>query len=755
MKKRALSVLLAFVMCLALCPVTALAAEGDFTINVYGTLIAYNGSGGDIVIPDSVKSIDKNVFSGAYHRSLANSITSVVIPDSVTSIGNGAFQLCTNLTSVTIGNGVKSIGDNAFRSCESLKTLTMGNSIETIGAHAFWYCISLQGVTLPNSLTKISQSAFEACESLTSVTIPGKVTAIEAMVFSSCTSLTNVTLHNNITEIGIGAFGGCTSLEGLTIPRSVTSIGSSAFSGCPIKSINIPDGVKSIYYSTFSGCSGLTEVTLPSSVTKIERYAFRSCANLTDITIPHSVTSIHEEAFIYSSNLKITGYSGSAAETFALTKMIPFTSLGQAPANPANPTGPTAPPASKDFEIKDGVLLGYNGSASHADIPSGVTSIGQNAFYSCTSLTSITIPNSVTSIGNGAFNGCSSLTSITIPNSVTSIGNYAFNGCSSLISITIPNSVTSIGDHAFYYCTSLTSITIPNSVTSVAAGAFSGCTSLTSVTIPKSVTSIGNGGFDKNVTFTIYGDTGSYAETYAKDTNRPFVSIGGTPPPADPAPNVASASSWARDDINQAYQENLIPPTLQAKYTQATTRAEFCALAVALYENVTGVAITGRKTFSDTTDVNVQKAAAAGIVNGVGGDKFDPHSGLTREQAATMLARLAEAVGKPIAKQAATFADKGKVSSWALDAVGQMQATGIMGGVGNNTFDPKGAYAREQSIVTILRLYDILQANAADTHSISPSASALNSTYRWTTSIDFGYVVWTYEFKSDDTVTHN
>ena len=177
-----------------------------------------------------------------------------------------------------------------------------------------------------------------------------------------------------------------------------------------------------------------------------------------------------------------------------------------------------------------------------------------------------------------------------------------------------------------------------------------------------------------------------------------------TPPPT----TADQPSSWAVEQVNAAIAEKLVPQSLQSKYTQATTRAEFCALAVALYENVKGE-ITGRSTFTDTNDVNVQKAASIGVVTGVGDNKFDPDAQLTREQAAVMLARLADAVGKPLAASAPTFADNAQISSWATEQVGQIQAAGIMSGVGSNTFAPKDPYTREQSIITIMRLFGVVK----------------------------------------------
>ena len=189
-----------------------------------------------------------------------------------------------------------------------------------------------------------------------------------------------------------------------------------------------------------------------------------------------------------------------------------------------------------------------------------------------------------------------------------------------------------------------------------------------------------------------------------------------TPEPTEPitlpalitAPNLSTASTWAHEGINSAFAYGLIPQNLQAQYTQATTRAEFAAFAVSLYEAVTGREITELAQFNDTTDINVQKMGGLGVVSGVGGGNFAPNDTLTREQAAVMLARLAYVIGQPLPQSAPAFADNGSISSWAIDGAGQVQATGIMGGVGNNNFDPSGEYTREQSIITMLRLFEIL-----------------------------------------------
>jgi hypothetical protein len=187
----------------------------------------YTGAGGAVAIPSTINDLP------------------------VTSIGDRAFQDCTNLTSVTIPNSVTSIGQDAFYGCTSLTSVSIGNSVSSIGQDAFGGCCSLTNVTIPDSVTSIGQDAF-----------------------NGCTSLTSVSIGNSVTSIGDGAFEG-TSLTNITIPDSVTNIGDYAF-----------------YY-----CSNLTSVTIGSGVTRIGREAFWRCTSLTDITIPNSVTSIGQDTF--------------------------------------------------------------------------------------------------------------------------------------------------------------------------------------------------------------------------------------------------------------------------------------------------------------------------------------------------------------------------------------------------------------------------------------------------------------------------
>lgn len=202
-------------------------------------------------------------------------IMSYIIPDSVTSIGDGAFFNCSSLSSLVIPNSVVSIGDGAFRGCSSLSSLA-----------------------IPNSVTSIGDSAFEDCSSLRSLVIADSVTSIGDFAFNGCSSLCSLVIPDSVVSIGNGAFRGCSSLRGLVIPDSVTSIGFHAFEDCSsLCSLVIPDGVTSIRDYVFRGCSSLSSLTIPDSVTSIGFDAFEGCSSLRDLVIPNSVNDIEDRAF--------------------------------------------------------------------------------------------------------------------------------------------------------------------------------------------------------------------------------------------------------------------------------------------------------------------------------------------------------------------------------------------------------------------------------------------------------------------------
>ena len=244
---------------------------------------------GDLVVSNTIQEIAQD----SYY--LCTSLTGVIIPDSVTTIGYEAFSGCNNLTSVTfVGDSqLTTVGASAFSGCTSLTSLTIPDSVTHIDS-AFTNCTSLASVTFGENsqLTTIGISAFEGCANLTKFAIPTGVTDIRSDAFANCTSLTNIAIPDNVTTIGYTAFVGCNNLTSVTFGENsqLATIGDYAFSTCTsLNSINIPTGVTTIGMKAFQYCDSLTSVVIPDSVASIGSYAFIGCTGLTSITFEGTV----------------------------------------------------------------------------------------------------------------------------------------------------------------------------------------------------------------------------------------------------------------------------------------------------------------------------------------------------------------------------------------------------------------------------------------------------------------------------------
>ena len=485
----------------------------------------------DITLPSSVTSIK----SCAFYK--CSQLASIEIPSSVTSIGNSAFKNCTGLTSITIPESVTSIGDSAFRNCTGLTSITISDRVTSIGNYVFWGCSNLTSIVIPDSVTSIGVLAFTDCSSLTSITIPDSVTSIGYAAFSDCSSLKIISLSckSTLKKSDFGDQADLVSYTSHTLKKTeakaatCTEKGNKEYWTCEhcgkyfLSDDTNPETATAVE---------LSETVIPAShkLTKVEAkdatcsedgnkeyWTCEHCGKyfLSDDTNPATAKAVElSETVIPALKHKNATTRGAVEPTetapgYSGDRYCPdcdaVLEKGYTYWNEDNLTWKlyedgtlniSGTGAMKDYNADDNLSPAYNNSkVKKIVIEDGVTSIGNKAFDSCSSLTSITIPNSVTSIKAATFYGCTSLTSITIPDGVTSIGYATFTGCSSLTSITIPDSVTSIGYAAFTGCSSLTSITIPDSVTSIGYATFAGCSSLTSITIPDSVTSIGESAF--------------------------------------------------------------------------------------------------------------------------------------------------------------------------------------------------------------------------------------------------------------------
>ena len=534
------------------------------------------------------------------------------IPDSITSIAVNAFCGCKDLASIDIPNSVTSIDDSAFIGC-CRSNIILGDVTPPGLTSAHINCPSigkwmqkltdLEELVIGENVINIEEEAFDNCPNLTSIIVApdnpkyDSKNNCNAIIESETNTLiagcSSSTIPNSVTSIGDRAFYGCKELTSIVIPINISSIGDAAFhnSGlafahikCPsigkwmqnltnLKELAIGENVQRIEDEALVGCKNLIsihincqtigrwlrrprcwndrenfprikEIEIGENVVNIEENAFKDCSDVTSVHLNCKTIGTWFQHLNKIEKLSI-GENITNIENDAFNI---FPNLTHIIVNPNNPKFDSRNNCNAIIENETNTLL--LGSSS-STIPNSVTSIGDEAFYGCESLTSIDIPNGVTSIGKEAFCGCKGLTSIVIPNSVTSIGDGALAFCENLTSIDIPQNTTSIGTHLFAGCLelksisvspdnpkydsrdncnalietetntliagcsateiptsvkiigkgafngfeNLTSIKIPNNVTTIDDWAFEGCTKLSSITIPDGVTSIGDGAF--------------------------------------------------------------------------------------------------------------------------------------------------------------------------------------------------------------------------------------------------------------------
>ncbi len=441
-----------------------------------------------------------------------------------------------NYTRATIGEGITGIGQAAFFAGKLLEEISLPTTLTQIGSDAFNGCSNLTGITFPDGLVSIGGAAFRGCSSLSDIYIPDSVTEFGGSVFINCTGLTSVRLPDTITVLQQGIFQGCTQLASVSLPAYLTQIGFNTFNGCTaLTAIDLPPTLQVISDCAFLNCTGLTEIALPAALTRIGSRAFEnSLANQTEVVIPDGVTYIGTKAFYglgqlvrakipdgvttvgeqafaaCSSNLVIYCGAKTAAYDYAKNARIAYKC-------DHGPCGSSMTGSNLTWTLSDDGVLTISGTGAMANYESydyeadwgkditaviineGVTTIGYDAFYGCTKMTSVLLPGTLTSIGVMAFYNSGISGTLTLPASLTDIGMFAFHNCSQLQGVVFTESSHSVtvGDHAFEYCSNLKRVVLSSNM-AIRSGAFSS-NGIETVVIPDNSTiTFGTGAFESN-----------------------------------------------------------------------------------------------------------------------------------------------------------------------------------------------------------------------------------------------------------------
>ena len=483
---------------------TSLEFQSTGTAGEYSAAVSSSGAYvGELIFPREVNGdeVTKIVASTLSDEQKAT-VTSVYIPDSVTTIGDSAFESFTNMETVTFEqnetagasaqavSALKTINNKVFRYCSSLKEIVIPSTVTALGQHAFVNCVnltkveifgniptirtsifsgcvSLKSVNIPDSVTLIQPNAFSGCSSLPNIVLGAKVKTIQKQAFRNCSSLSSFTTNEVLTTIAEEAFRNCKKLSSIVLPNSLTTLEKNAFLDCEnLESVSIGTGLTTIPYCCFSGCTALDNLVIPNNVTIIDYGAFGH-TGITTLTIPNSVTSIGYGAFAYCYNLK----------TISIPQNL--TSIGEF--------------AFRECSALESIQVDSNNIAYKSEGNCLIDIATKTLIQGCN--TSV-IPNGVEIINGYTFVNCKGLTNLVIPASVKKIGSRAFIGCVNVTSVTLNEGLVEIQSHAFKD-NNITTITIPSTVEIIRAYAFEG-TKISTVVIPENVYIVGKYAFDTN-----------------------------------------------------------------------------------------------------------------------------------------------------------------------------------------------------------------------------------------------------------------
>lgn len=415
-----------------------------------------------LTLPANLKTVNGYMFQDC------TSLTEVNFNTGVTTLTESAFYNC-GLTTLTLPDNITSISDGAFSQSKKLKTVVLPETFTELGDHAFFECNNLETINFPASLKKIGSAVFYNCHSLKAVTIPETIEDIQGYAFYGCASLTSVKWPDAIKVLGKATFYECSALREITLPQTMTSLGEMAFQSCSnLSVISLPEGITEIAEGLFNNCTSLTEITIPSSVTAIGSTAFRN-TGLKNIVIPANVREISSDAFLLSENLEKFEVAEENAYLASVDGILFNKDITTLIGFPYAKTGEYVMPSSVT-EIAGYVFMG-NTKLSGIQFSDNLKKIGASAFQSCTGITDLKFPDSLEEIGLTAFFFASNIQNIQLPNRDVVMGNNAFSA-TGVKSMIFPESITNIGvaseDNTFSILTmnsALEWISLPSTLT--------------------------------------------------------------------------------------------------------------------------------------------------------------------------------------------------------------------------------------------------------------------------------------------------